>query len=605
MSETDALDANQSQLEQLEPGLVARTGLRRVARVMGSALGPADILRLVLAGACGLAVSAFAAGAPLALKHLFDALETTGAGPPAGIPAMWLAAYLCALLLSRCFGEIRNLLLGAAEQSIARSLGGLAYAHVLRLPMAYHSDRPAGALVQALENGIQGYRLILQHALVTLLPAIVEIALVGILVIHMLDAAFLSVFGACAAAYAIVFVEGARRILQASKSVSGARMESSGHLFDGLVNLEAVKAYCGESEVTRRYDNKLGITQQRWRYFYRTRFSIGLLTALVFGAGLGASLWIALGRVQSGQMTLGDLVLVNAWMVQIARPLELLGSGIRDLGQGLAFAGQLNRLLEVPAEAHPRCSTELAGFGPAPAAIRFENVSFSYRSGHKVLDNVSFEIPAGTTTALVGASGSGKSSIIRLLLKFYEPDEGQILINGISIKERSPADVRAVMALVPQEIALFNDTIAFNVAFPNERVDVARVEDVLRRSALHEAVARMPEGLDTRAGERGARLSGGERQRVVIARALMRGASIFLADEPTSSLDAATAAHLVFRDQFACEGATRLIVAHRLRTVSKADQIIVLDKGKVAESGTHEALCAAGGVYARLWEVAL
>jgi len=602
MNEDDLLQVHRTRRRRQEPGSASTSGIRRAAHVMRSALQLDDLQRLVLAAACGLAASGFAAGAPVALKYLFDGLETPAASAPATVPTVWLAAFLCALLASRYFSELRNLLFGAAEQSMARSLGRRAYGHVLRLPMAYHDGKPAGALVQALENGILGYRLILQHVLVSLVPAIVEIALVGILVVHLLDMAFLSVFGVCTAAYAIVFLEGARRILRASKLVSGTRTESSSRLFDGLVNLEAVKAYCGESLVTRRYDEKLEQTQQRWRHFYRIRFSIGLLAALVFAAGLGVSLWMALERVQSGLMTLGDLVLVNAWMVQIARPLELLGSGVRDVGQGLAFVGQLNSLLEAPAEAHAPGSPRSGGFGPSPASLRFEKVSFSYRTGHKVLDGVSFEIAAGTTTALVGPSGSGKSSIIRLLLKFYEPDEGEILINGISIRDRSPADVRAIMALVPQEVALFNDSIAFNITFPGDRLDTVRVDDVLRRSALEAAVARMPEGMNTVAGERGARLSGGERQRVAIARAMMRSARVFVADEPTSSLDPETGALLAFGGTVGCEGATRLIVAHRLATVSKADQIIVLDKGQVVESGTHEALCAAGGVYARLWE---
>ncbi len=589
----------------LQPEARRKQRARYAVVVLHTALGTRDAARLGAAIAASLAASVLAAAAPVSLKYL---LESIGGGSPAqppsaqGLsPVIWLAAYIGALLFGRLAGEARSVLFGTAEQSISRNLSRKAFAHVIALPMRFHLSRSTGAVVQTLENGLQGYRLILHHSLFTLLPGLVEIVLIGALILHYFNPVFLLVFGASAAAYGFVFASGARQLLRASREVSAARIEANARLSDGLLNFETVKAFCGEAAITSRYDARLSETQARWRRFYQARFANGLFVALVFSASLGVSLWMASGMVQAGAMTIGDFVLVNVWMLQLVRPLELLGFGIRDIGQGAAFVERFNGLLlEVPEERAVVSFSE--SVKPArPPSIRFENVSFSYDGARKVLDNISFEIAAGTRTALVGPSGSGKSSIIRLLMRFYEPDEGRITIDGIDIGDFPPAEIRKLIAMVPQDTALFNESLAFNMAFPDELADTSDIDWAAQKVILDDLISGLPGGYATLAGERGLKLSGGEKQRVAIARALLRRARVFLADEATSAVDYRTEAMISGSGAFAAEGVTSVIVAHRLASIAHADDIIVLVAGRIVERGRHTELCGARGLYADMW----
>lgn len=560
---------------------------------------------LCAALACGLATSALAAVAPVSLKYLVEALAGAGGATLKSdaflVAGGWLGAYVGALLAVRIAGEIRSLLFGFAEQAISRRMSRRAVSHVMALPMKVHADWSTGGVVQTLENGLHGYRLILQHGLMTLVPGVIEIVLVAALLLHFFDSVFLLVYGVCAAAYILVFHEGARRTLRASRDVSSARIAANARLTDSLLNLETVKAYCGEDVSARRYDARLAETQARWQRFYCVRLLNGLLVALVFTAGLAGILWLASERVQDGAMSVGDIVLVNAWMLQVVRPLELLGYAIRDIGQGAAFVERLNGLLqETPEEQDLRCARVLPQSGKPPK-IRFENVSFSYGQERKVLDNVSFEIEAGQVTALVGPSGSGKSSVIRLLMRFWEPDEGRIFIDGADIAHFPPAQVRRMIALVAQDNAVFNESLGFNIAFPEESADPSRVRWAAEQVLLGDLIARLPEGYAAMAGERGLKLSGGEKQRLALARAVMRRGQILLADEATSAVDNVTEARLSARGVFSKQGVTTVLVAHRLASIAHANDIIVMDAGRVVERGSHSDLRAAGGLYAQMW----
>ncbi|MBA3069115.1 MAG: ABC transporter ATP-binding protein [Hyphomonas sp.] len=561
-------------------------------KTLRAALTPGDAGRMGAAVACGLAASVFAAAAPVALKYLLDALTPDGAAQGPGqtfvAPAVLLAAYVGALLLSRLAGEARGVLFGFAEQSVSRALSRRAFAHVLALPMASHLSRSSGGVIQTLENGLQGYRLILQHGLFTLLPGLVEIGLVGLLILHFLDPVFLLVFGVCAAAYGLVFSSGARRVLRASRAVSAARIEANARLSDGLLNVETVKAYCGEAVISRRYDGRLAEAQGRWQQFYKARFGNGLLIALVFSAGLGTTLWLAAARVQSGALTVGDLVLINAWMLQLVRPLELLGFGIRDIGQGAAFVERLNDLLRETPEAASTDASKMPAFPGAPPSIRFENVSFSYANGRKVLDNVSFEIEAGKTTALVGPSGSGKSSILRLLMRFYEPEEGRILVNGAPLTDYPLGELRRRIALITQEPGLFDASLEFNMTFPEEGVARGDLEDAVRIAELGTLFGALPERRASDLGERGLRLSGGEKQRVAIARAFLKRTSILISDEATSSLDYPAEARIMENLARVSEGKTQLIVAHRLSAIASAHRVLILENGRISVMSSLE-----------------
>jgi len=538
------------------------------------------------------------------LKYLLEVLSGDGnAGPgiEAGVsPAFWLAAYVAAMLGARIAGETRGVMFGAAEQSILRKLSRSAFAHALALPMKQHLERTTGELIQTLENGLQGFRLVLQHALFTLLPGLVEIALIALLMLHFFEPAFLGVFALCAAGYGLVFTDGARRILRVSRDVSTARIRANGRLSDGLMNFETVKAYSGEARLAALYDEALADTQGRWRAVYRARFVNGVLVTLVFSAGLAATLWLAAGQVESGLMTTGDLVLINAWMLQVVRPLELLGYGLRDIGQGAAFIEKLQALLREPVEPGLAVLTLSPPPTNDPAAVCLESVSFGYDGGRRVLDNVSIRIEPGQWVALVGPSGSGKSTLIRLLMKFHEPLSGRILLGGQPLTEIPAGRLRQLVAFISQDAGLFNESLAFNVGFPALNAQQDRIQEVLERVGLGAVLLRSNDAPGARVGEGAACLSGGEKQRVAVARALMRTPRLVLADEPTSALDPASEAAVFRALKAGAAGATMVVATHRLAAVTDADMILVMSEGRVVEAGRHEALIAAGGVYAEM-----
>ncbi len=565
-----------------------------------------DLLALAAALLCVVLAALLAALAPVALKILIDRLgdEEQGAfGAELYLPALAvLGLYVGALGLGRLTGEGRTFLFGAADQSISRRLSRKMLAHVLALPMGYHLRQTTGATLQILENGLQGYRLLLQHSLFTLLPGVIEIAVIAVILAGFFDPVFLAVFAVCILAYGIVFTHGARRVLAASRNVSAARIGANAGLADNLLNVEAIKAYTGEPLVTGRHDQRLAGVQRAWRGFYRARLLNGVLVALIFSGGLGVTLWLALSQVQAGAMSVGDFVLVNAYMIQLVQPLERLGFGIRDIGQGVAFVERLLDLLGEDTERGNSSGRDGASVVREEAlSVRFEAVSFSYDGMRKVLDGVSFDIAPGTSTALAGPSGGGKSSILRLLMRFHEPDAGQILLNGVPLADYPLDELRRMIAVIPQDTTLFNETLAFNIAFPAGEEAVDEVEWAARMARLDTLAGRLPDGYDTLVGERGLHLSGGEKQRVAIARALLRRPGLLLADEATSALDTRTEAGIAANLAGAAAGVTSIVVAHRLSTIAGADQILVLEDGRIVERGRHEALLAAGDVYAEMW----
>ncbi|MFC4726085.1 ABC transporter transmembrane domain-containing protein [Glycocaulis abyssi] len=572
---------------------------------MRAELDRADAGRLTAALVCVVLAAALTALGPVALKLLIDTL-TPGATPPPVLgyllaPVLLLTLYAGAQGLGRIAGELRALLFGAAEQSISRKLSRRVFTHVMALPLRFHLARATGAVAQTLENGLQGYRLVMQHMLFTILPGLLEIFIMSIVIALVLDPVFLLVFAACALAYVAVFVDGARRVLKASRAVSASRIDANAQLADGLLNFETVKSFSGEAAFTRRYDAALETTQGRWGAFYRARFRNGAQVALVFAAGLAAVLWLAVARVEAGTMSLGDFVLVNAYMLQIVRPLEMLGFGIRDIGQGAAFIERMVELLDEEPELDFPPEAAREDEAPGPAGIVFENVTFEYHPGRPVLQDLSFEIAPGSVTALVGSSGGGKSSIARLLMRFYEPTAGLILFDGVPLTDYPPAELRRRIAFVPQDTSLFNASLAFNIGFPEYESAREEVEAAARLASLEDLIAKLPDGYDTIVGERGLKLSGGEKQRVAIARASLKKPRLFIADEATSALDSRTEAGIVESLALATRGVTTVLIAHRLSTVMAADDIIVLEAGRIAERGTHAALLERDGLYADLW----
>ena len=554
-----------------------------------------------------LALVTVAAGAllaaltPIALKLAVDALSN-----PTRIRTVWhaplvlVAVYVGGQYLWRCTTELRTMLHGHAEQRVRRRIGLQLFEHLIHLPLRFHLERKTGAVGQMVEQGLRGYEFLLLHLVYTMLPVTIEFVVVVIVMLHFQHGPYLAILGVAAIAYLFAFHRWASAVHGPSERITQTLMNSSAVLSDILLSAEAVKYFAAERVVSRKYDEALRQTESAWGRFFSSYASNGLIVASIFAASLGASLVLATRDVARGSITVGGFVLINAYVVRLVQPLELLGTAVRDLAQGLAYLQAMLKLL--------REKTEEREFLPQReihpyAELSFERVTFSYHPGRTVLKDVSFRVPAGKTVAVVGVSGSGKSSLIRLVFRLYEPDSGRILLDGIPISEMALSAVRSSIAIVPQDTVLLNASIASNLALARAGCTRTEIEAAARVASLHDFVMGLPEEYETVVGERGLKLSGGERQRVAIARAVLKRPRIAVFDEATSNLDSATEAEILRNLSALSARCTTLVVAHRLSTIVHADEIIVLREGGVVEQGTHEQLRKANAHYAALWNV--
>lgn len=556
--------------------------------------------RLLLALALVAGAALLAALTPIALKLAIDALAGSGRGGGYAAPVALILLYVAGQYLVRSFTELRVLMHGQAEQRVRRDIGRRLFEHLVRLPLSFHLERKTGAMGEIAEQGLRGYQLLLMHIVYTIVPVAVESAVVAIVLLQLNHGDYIAILALTATAYVFAFERGAAQIQDPARTISNAHIDAHAVLTDSLLNYETVKYFDAEPLVCHRYDRALGRTESAWRQFFRRRAANGLLVATIFVVSLGISLVYAAQDVSRGMMTVGDFVLVNAYVVRLAQPLEQLGFAVRDISQGLAF---LQRMLELFRER--RESDEAALVGAAMdmrGELEFDKVSFAYQRERTVLGNVSFRVPAGRTVAVVGVSGSGKSSLIRLLFRLYDPGSGRILLDGVPISQMSLSAVRQAIAVVPQDTVLFHDTIANNIGFGRNGATFAQIQEAARIAHLHEFIVGLPEGYETIVGERGLKLSGGERQRVAIARAALKRPRIFVFDEATSSLDSRTEREILRNLLEVSSRCTTLVIAHRLSTVIHADEVLVLDRGVIVERGTHAELRTRGGHYAALWQ---
>ncbi|QLC24897.1 ABC transporter ATP-binding protein/permease [Parasphingopyxis algicola] len=561
--------------------------------------------------------AALAALAPIALKYAVDALER---GEPIGLfdvggmasgPALMLgpialvAFYLLGLWASRSFGELRWFLYGTADRRLHRNLSRRLLDHVLKLPMSFHLDRRTGGLNQTLVQGLAGYSILLNHAVFTLLPVLIEVVLIGAVLLFFLELEFLLILLFSVVAYAAAFAIGVRSIIGPSRAVAETQVDAYANLTDSILNAETVKYFTAERHVGTRYDEALATSESEWRRFYWRKSLNGLLVALVFACSLGAAIILGARQVMAGQMTVGDFVLVNAYMLQIVRPMETLGAAFRDIAHGAAFLEKMTGLMVRDIEYPDRSSssTELAHCAPGAGRLEFDAVGFAYLPGRPVLHDINFVVASGRTVGIVGGSGAGKSSIIRLLMRLYDPDSGEIRLNGVSTRAMPLEELRRAIAVVPQDAVLFNESIAYNIGFGRPNASLADIEQAARFAHIHDKITAMPDGYQTRVGERGLKLSGGEKQRVSIARAVLKRPQLFVFDEATSSLDSKTERGILDNLIEVSKGMTTLIIAHRLSTVRHADEILVVDQGRIVERGDHHALLEQGGAYVAMWKI--
>lgn len=553
--------------------------------------------RLAAALLLTISTSALAALGPVALKLVVD--RFAGATNASAVPVgLLIAAYVLSQWLARSVGEIRASFYAEAEQRMVRTLSERLFAHVMRLPLRFHLDRQTGAVTQALTNGMQGFQVVLHTLMFSTLPIVTELATIVVVLSRLDQPAFLVFFSGAIVCYSVVFAFAARRTQKASRSGAAAQVDSNAVMTDSILNYETVKYFVAETVVQKTVGSRLKRTEEEWVRFSRQFAVNGLCVAMLYTVFLGLTIVYAVRETQAGRISIGTFVLINTYMLQIVRPVEMLGYAVQALSQGVA---SLEKMLELFRQKPEELTQDDAAPLTGPGALEFSKVGVSYRSDRTILEQVSFRVPAGKTLGIVGHSGSGKSTIVRLLTRLIEPDGGSILLDGIPISRISLARLREAIAVVPQDTILFNDTIAYNIAFGKAGSTREEVAEAARLAHLHDFIMTLPDGYETRVGERGVKLSGGEKQRVSIARAVIKRPRIYVFDEATSSLDTRTERQIMQNLREISFHSTTLVIAHRLSTVVYADHIVVLDAGVIVEDGTHEALLEKNGRYAALW----
>ncbi|TCP06184.1 ABCB family ABC transporter ATP-binding protein/permease [Caldimonas thermodepolymerans] len=540
-------------------------------------------------------------GVPLLLKELVDALSI----PPGDarallvVPVGLLIAYGALRLSTSLFTELRELVFAKVTEGTVRSISLQVFRHLHSLSLRFHLERQTGGMTRDIERGARGVQSLISYSLYSIFPTLVEVGLVLALLGVKFDAVFVWITVAALACYIAFTVVVTEWRTQFRKAMN--ELDSSTHTkaIDSLLNYETVKYFHNEDYEAQRYGESL---ERLRRAKLKSQSSLSLLNTgqqLIIATALVAMLWRATEGVVAGTLTLGDLVMVNAFMIQLYIPLNFLGVVYRELKQSLTDLERMFALMEREREVDdPPGAPDLV---VTHGEVRFEHVSFGYDANRPILHDVSFEIPAGHKVAVVGPSGAGKSTLARLLFRFYDVNAGRITIDGQDIRTVTQASLRRQIGIVPQDTVLFNDTVEYNIAYGRPGATREEVEAAARAAHIHDFIASMPKGYDTIVGERGLKLSGGEKQRVAIARTLLKNPPILIFDEATSALDSANERAIQAELASAARNKTALVIAHRLSTVVDADEILVMDGGRIIERGTHAQLLAAGGRYAQMW----
>lgn len=553
-------------------------------------LGLSFVLLGVMAGLNALA--------PLLFARLIDHLSGK-ADPLLVVPVGLILAYSGLLLIAKLIAEARWALYSLVEQRFLRRLSRAVFAHLQRLSLRYHLDRRTGMLARIIDAGLKGAAELIYAVGFMVLPFLVEVVTVAILVFALFDLAYAAVLVVTLATFFAVLVVGSAAFRARQRLAAKEAAVAQGKAVDGLFNFETVKLFAAEQRWLDRYDSALAGVETLSIRATILRSATGMVQIGAVMIGLTALTWMAASDVAAGRMSVGELVLINAYLLQLVRPLERLGSLYRGIKTELANVEQLMLIFgETPDITDRPAAPALPA---VPVSIRFEQVGFAYHSDRPILDEVSFTVEQGQKVALVGPSGSGKSTIARLLLRLYDADSGRILVNGADVRDITQASLRAAIGVAPQDPVLFNDTLAFNVGIGDPDAGRDRVLAAIRSAQLDGLVGQSPDGVDVLVGERGLKLSGGEKQRVSLARLILKDAPILLLDEATSSLDSQTEAEVLSALSALGRGRTQLVIAHRLATVADADRILVLRKGRIVEQGTHAELLANNATYAKLW----
>ena len=541
-------------------------------------------------------------GVPLLLKQLVDTMSIQPGSTVAAlvVPVGLLVAYGLLRLSTSLFTELRELVFSKATEGAARSISLQVFRHLHALSLRFHLERQTGGMTRDIERGTRGVNSLISYSLYSIIPTLIEMALVLGLLAVKFDMWFAWITLIALVIYIAFTVTVTEWRTQFRKKMN--ELDSSAHsrAIDSLLNYETVKYFNNEEFEARRYDENL---DRYRRAAVKSQTTLSLLNTgqqLIIATGLVAMLWRATQGVADGRMTLGDLVMINAFMIQLYIPLNFLGVIYREIKQSLTDLDKMFVLMEKEREVADVPGVSAIKIIESPE-VAFEHVRFAYEPSRPILHDISFTIPAGKTVAVVGPSGSGKSTLARLMFRFYDVQQGRILIAGQDIRQVTQASVRQAIGIVPQDTVLFNDTVEYNIAYGRPGASRAEVEEAARAARIHDFIASTPKGYDTMVGERGLKLSGGEKQRVAIARTLLKNPPILIFDEATSALDSANERAIQAELQTASQNKTTLVIAHRLSTVVDAHEILVMDAGHIIERGNHAALLALQGRYAQMW----
>jgi ATP-binding cassette subfamily B protein len=538
---------------------------------------------------------------PIFYKRAVDAL-TPGQAVTAlvAVPVMLVVAYGVARALTLAFGELRDLVFARVAQRAIRQVALRTFRHLHALSLRFHLERQTGGLSRSIERGTAGIEFLLTFSLFNIVPTIVEMALVTAILWGLYDWTFAAVILGTIAVYIAFTLTITEWRTKYVRQMNDTDNEANTKAIDSLLNFETVKYFGNEDHEAERFD------RSRQRYERAAVRSKATLSTLNIGQGVVIAIGLVLVMIMAGQgvvagrMTVGDFVLVNTYLVQLYMPLNFLGFVYREIRSSLVNMEQMFALLTINAEV-----ADKPGAKPlvvTQGVVEFNHVDFRYEANRAILHDVSFKVPAGHTVAIVGPSGAGKSTISRILFRFYDVASGQVTIDGQDIRDITQKSLRSAIGIVPQDTVLFNDTIYYNIAYGRPSATTEEIEQAAKLAQIHDFIVTLPDGYKTMVGERGLKLSGGEKQRVAIARTILKNPPILLFDEATSALDTQTEREIQKSLKEVSRSRTTLVIAHRLSTVVDAEEIIVLQAGRIVERGNHQQLLALGGLYAAMWQ---